>query len=45
MIYSFFAICKKHEVNPYLWLKHPLEYIMNFNYKNILNLYPQSFHA
>lgn len=23
MIYSFFTICKKHEVNPYQWLKHP----------------------
>jgi len=24
MIYSFFAICKKHEVNPYQWLKYTL---------------------
>ncbi|QDH80440.1 IS66 family transposase [Echinicola soli] len=28
MIYSFFAICKKHEVNPYEWLKYTLQNIM-----------------
>ena len=25
MIYSFFAICKKHEVNPFKWIKYTLE--------------------
>ena len=43
MIYSFFAICKKHEVNPYQWLKHTLENIMSINHKNIKDLYPQNF--
>lgn len=43
MIYSFFAICKKHEVNPYEWLKHTLENIMTINHKNIKDLYPQNF--
>lgn len=43
MIYSFFAICKKHEVNPYKWLKHTLENIMTINHKDIKNLYPQNF--
>lgn len=43
MIYSFFAICKKHEVNPYQWLKHTLENIMTINHKNIKDLYPQNF--
>lgn len=43
MIYSFFAICKKHEVNPYLWLKHTLENIMSINHRNIRDLYPQNF--
>lgn len=43
MIYSFFAICKKHEVNPYEWLKHTLENIMTINHKNIRSLYPQNF--
>lgn len=43
VIYSFFAICKKHEVNPYQWLKHTLENIMSINHKNIKDLYPQNF--
>jgi transposase len=43
MIYSFFAICKKHEVNPYQWLKYTLENIMTINHKNIADLYPQNF--
>ena len=43
VIYSFFAICKKHEVNPFLWLKYTLENIMSINHKEIRNLYPQNF--
>lgn len=43
MIYSFFAICKKHEVNPYQWLKHTLLNIASINHKNIKDLYPQNF--
>ncbi|SFT11728.1 IS66 family transposase [Sphingobacterium wenxiniae] len=43
MIYSFFAICKKHEVNPWQWLKHTLENIMSINHKNLKDLYPQNF--
>ena len=43
MIYSFFAICKKHEVNPYQWLKYALQNIMSINHKNIRELYPQNF--
>ena len=43
MIYSFFAICKKHEVNPFQWLKHTLENIMSINHKEIRKLYPQNF--
>lgn len=43
MIYSLFAICKKHEVNPFQWLKHTLENIMSINYKNLKDLYPQNF--
>src|SRR5690606_1469092 len=35
MIYSFFAICKKHEVNPFQWLKYTLENIMSINHKNL----------
>lgn len=43
MIYSFFAICKKHEVNPFEWLKHTMEKIMSINHKNLKDLYPQNF--
>jgi transposase len=43
MIYSFFASCKKHDVNPYQWLKHALLNIMAINHKNIKELYPQNF--
>jgi transposase len=43
MIYSFFAICKKHEVNPYQWLRHTLENIMSTNINNLQSLYPQNF--
>ena len=43
MIYSFFAICKKHEVNPYQWLKYALQNIMTIKHKNIRELYPQNF--
>ncbi|HLS11718.1 MAG TPA: transposase, partial [Flavobacteriaceae bacterium] len=42
-IYSFFAICKKHEVNPREWLKYTLENILDINHKNIRDLYPQNF--
>ena len=43
MIYSFFAICKKHEVNPFQWLKHTLENISSINHKKLKELYPQNF--
>jgi len=43
MIYSFFAMCKKFEVNPFDWLKFALENIMTINHKNIRLLYPQNF--
>ncbi|SFC85466.1 Transposase [Parapedobacter composti] len=43
MIYSFFAICKKHEVNPFQWLKHTLQNIMSINHKNLKDLYPQNY--
>ncbi len=43
MIYSFFAICKKHEVNPFHWLKYTLEKIMTINHKKLPNLFPQNY--
>lgn len=43
MLYSFLAICKKHEVNPVQWLKYTLQNIMTINHKDIKNLYPQNY--
>jgi len=43
LIYSFFVICKKHEVNPFQWVKYALENIMTINHKDIRMLYPQNF--
>ena len=43
MIYSFFAICKKHEVNPFQWLKNTLRSISSINHKNLKDLYPQNY--
>lgn len=43
MIYSFFAICKNQQVNPYQWLRHTLQNIMTTKYHNIRDLYPQNF--
>lgn len=43
IIYSFFAICKKHEVNPFKWLKHTLLNISSINHKNLKDLYPQNY--
>ncbi|WP_267740847.1 IS66 family transposase, partial [Myroides injenensis] len=42
MIYTFFANCKKHDVNPYQWLKYVLENIQSINHKNISDLYPHN---
>ncbi|AYD49057.1 IS66 family transposase [Arachidicoccus soli] len=42
-IYSFFAICKKHEVNPYQWLKYVFENIMDTKTSQLHKLYPQNF--
>jgi transposase len=43
MIYSFFAICKKQEVNPFQWLKYTLQNIASINHKNLKDLYPQNY--
>lgn len=41
--YSFFAICKKHEVNPYNWLKYVLENILDTKASKLDKFYPQNF--
>lgn len=43
MIYSFFAICKKYEVNPFEWLKYTLDNIMTINHKKLQELFPQNY--
>ena len=43
MVYSFLAICKKHEVDPFQWLRHTLENINTTKYKEVRSLYPQNF--
>ncbi|MDM1390865.1 IS66 family transposase [Myroides marinus] len=43
MAYTFFANCKKHDVNPYQWLKYVLENIQSINHKNITDLYPHNY--
>jgi transposase len=43
MIYSFFAICKKHEVNPFQWLRYTLQNITTINHKNLRELFPKNY--
>ena len=43
MIYSFFATCKKNQVNPFEWLKYTLENIMDINHKELSTLLPQNY--
>ncbi|WP_430609120.1 IS66 family transposase [Myroides odoratimimus] len=43
MAYTFFANCKKHDINPYQWLKYVLENIQSINHKNITDLYPHNY--
>lgn len=42
-IYSFFAMCKKEEVNPYEWLKYVFENIMETKVTCLNTLYPSYF--
>lgn len=41
-IYSFFAICKKNDVNPAEWLKYVFENIMETKVTELYKLYPQN---
>ncbi|AXJ01298.1 Transposase [Cyclonatronum proteinivorum] len=45
MIYSLLAICKKHQVDPYKWLRHTLQNISTTRYNEVTSLYPQNFKA
>lgn len=41
-IYSFFVICKKHNVNPYQWLKYVLENTLDTKAPELYKPYPQN---
>lgn len=42
-IYSFFAMCRKEEVNPFKWLKHVFENIGDTKITQLHTLYPRHF--
>lgn len=42
MIYSLFATCRLHNINPYNWLKNVLERMHLYNTSNIHELLPQN---
>ena len=42
MIYSLFATCRLHNINPYQWLKDVLERMHLYNTNNIHELLPQN---
>lgn len=42
-IYSFFAMCRKEEVNPFEWLRHVFENIMDTKTSQLHTLYPNHF--
>ncbi|GAB3655235.1 IS66-like element ISBf10 family transposase [Echinicola sediminis] len=41
--YSFFAMCKKEDINPYEWLKYVMDNIMDTNHRDIRKLYPRNY--
>ncbi len=42
MFYSFFATCKKNNVNPFQWLKKVLEVIPTYKVNKLVDLLPQN---
>ncbi len=42
MMYSFFGTCKKHNVNPYQWLKKVLEIIPEYPANKVADLLPHN---
>jgi hypothetical protein len=42
MIYSLFATCRQHNINPYHWLKDVLERLHLYTTNNISELLPQN---
>ncbi|MDT8394411.1 MAG: transposase domain-containing protein [Bacteroidales bacterium] len=42
MFYSFFGTCKRHDINPYEWLKDVLESIPQHKANKLDELLPQN---
>jgi transposase len=42
MIYSLFATCTLHDINPYNWLKDVLERMHSYTMNNLHELLPQN---
>ena len=42
-IYSFFAMCRKEEVNPFEWLKNVFENILETKVTQLHTLYPKHY--
>lgn len=42
IFYTFFGTCKKHNVNPYLWLKKVLDVIPDYKVNRLEELLPQN---
>jgi transposase len=42
MVYSLFATCRLHNINPYYWLRDVLEHMHLFTTNNIADLLPQN---
>lgn len=42
-IYSFFSICKRHDVNPHEWLAHVLQNLSETKVTDLHLLFPQNF--
>ena len=43
VIYTFFGICKKHNVNPTEWLNYALQNILSTKISNLSSLFPQNY--
>nr|HPH17074.1 transposase [Bacteroidales bacterium] len=43
MYYSFFATCKKNDLNPKKWLTYVIEHINNYKISQLHNLLPHFF--
>lgn len=41
-MYSFFATCKEHNINPYYWLKDVLEKLPDTKMTDLEKLLPQN---